>query len=73
MEHLKTSSNQSLNHEYTLCVLGEGAVGKTSLTTQFVEGVFTSKYHTTIEDVFKKTIEVDGKRFILEIVDTAGT
>ncbi|CAF4675035.1 unnamed protein product, partial [Rotaria sp. Silwood2] len=25
MEHLKTSSNQSLNHEYTLCVLGEGA------------------------------------------------
>ncbi|CAF3040817.1 unnamed protein product [Rotaria sp. Silwood2] len=73
MEHLKTSSNQSLNHEYTLCVFGEGAVGKTSLTTQFVEGVFTSKYHTTIEDVFKKTIEVDGKRFILEIVDTAGT
>ncbi|CAF4022623.1 unnamed protein product [Rotaria sordida] len=72
MEHLKLTSNHSLNREYKLCILGEGAVGKTSLATQFIQGIFISKYDPTIEDVFKKIVEIDGKQFIVEILDTAG-
>ncbi|CAF0995038.1 unnamed protein product [Rotaria sp. Silwood1] len=73
MGHLELVSNHSLNREYKLCILGEGAVGKTSLATQFVQGIFICKYDPTIEDVFKKTIEIDGKQSIIEILDTAGT
>ncbi|CAF4443471.1 unnamed protein product, partial [Adineta steineri] len=31
------------------------------------------KYDATIEDVYKKTVEIDGKQYSLEILDTAGT
>ncbi|CAF1553983.1 unnamed protein product, partial [Rotaria sordida] len=68
----KLASNNSLNREYKLCIIGEGAVGKTSLATQFAQGIFISKYDPTIENVFRKTVEIDGKQFIVEILDAAG-
>jgi GTPase SAR1 family protein len=40
---------------------------------QFVQGIFMPKYDPTIEDVYKKTVEIDGKNYSLEILDTAGT
>ncbi|CAF3809664.1 unnamed protein product [Rotaria magnacalcarata] len=40
---------------------------------QFVQGIFMPKYDPTIEDVYKITIEVDEKRYSIEILDTAGT
>ncbi|CAF1096673.1 unnamed protein product [Adineta steineri] len=59
--------------EYKLCVFGSGGVGKSCLTMQFVQGIFMPKYDPTIEDVYKKTVEIDGKQYSLEILDTAGT
>ncbi|UJR20888.1 hypothetical protein I4U23_023997 [Adineta vaga] len=59
--------------EYKLCVFGSGGVGKSCLTMQFVQGIFMPKYDPTIEDVYKKTVEIDGERYSLEILDTAGT
>ncbi|CAF3239146.1 unnamed protein product [Rotaria socialis] len=59
--------------EYKLCVFGSGGVGKSCLTMQFVQGIFMSKYDPTIEDVYKKTVEIDGRQYSLEILDTAGT
>ena len=59
--------------EYKLVVMGSGGVGKSSLTNQFVQGVFTDKYDPTIEDSYKKEIEVDGQKCKVEILDTAGT
>merc|ERR1712013_340412 len=56
-----------------IVLLGSGAVGKSSLTVQFVQGVFVEKYDPTIEDSYRKQIEVDGMACILEILDTAGT
>lgn len=59
--------------EYKLCVFGSGGVGKSCLTMQFVQGIFLPKYDPTIEDVYKKVVEIDEKQYSLEILDTAGT
>ncbi|CAF0743807.1 unnamed protein product [Adineta steineri] len=59
--------------EYKLVVLGSGGVGKSALTVQFVQGIFVGKYDPTIEDCYRKQVEIDGVNCMLEILDTAGT
>ncbi|CAD5124962.1 DgyrCDS13204 [Dimorphilus gyrociliatus] len=59
--------------EYKLVVLGSGGVGKSALTVQFVQGIFVEKYDPTIEDSYRKHVEIDGQQCMLEILDTAGT
>ncbi|KAJ8260419.1 hypothetical protein GJAV_G00181880 [Gymnothorax javanicus] len=63
----------STMREYKLVVLGSGGVGKSALTVQFVQGIFVEKYDPTIEDSYRKQVEVDGQQSMLEILDTAGT
>lgn len=62
-----------LMREYKVVVLGSGGVGKSALTVQFVTGTFIEKYDPTIEDFYRKEIEVDSSPSVLEILDTAGT
>ncbi|KAI9757451.1 MAG: Ras- protein rsr1 [Chaenotheca gracillima] len=59
--------------EYHIVVLGAGGVGKSCLTAQFVQNVWIESYDPTIEDSYRKQIEVDGRHCMLEILDTAGT
>ncbi|KAI3649144.1 hypothetical protein MP228_006998 [Amoeboaphelidium protococcarum] len=59
--------------EYKLVVLGSGGVGKSALTVQFVQSIFVEKYDPTIEDSYRKQVEVDNQQCMLEILDTAGT
>lgn len=59
--------------DYKLVVLGSGGVGKSALTVQFVQSIFVEKYDPTIEDSYRKQVEVDGQQCMLEILDTAGT
>eukprot|EP01121_Diplochlamys_sp_Union-15-3_P007375 TRINITY_DN1870_c0_g1_i1.p1 TRINITY_DN1870_c0_g1~~TRINITY_DN1870_c0_g1_i1.p1 ORF type:complete len:193 (-),score=51.70 TRINITY_DN1870_c0_g1_i1:37-615(-) len=59
--------------DYKIVVLGSGGVGKSALTVQFVQGIFVEKYDPTIEDSYRKMVEVDGEQYMLEILDTAGT
>lgn len=59
--------------EYKIVVLGSGGVGKSALTVQFVQGIFVEKYDPTIEDSYRKQVEVEGQQCMLEILDTAGT
>nr|ACO11078.1 Ras-like protein 3 precursor [Caligus rogercresseyi] len=59
--------------EYKIVVLGSGGVGKSALTVQFVRGIFVEKYDPTIEDSYRKQVEVDNQQCMLEILDTAGT
>jgi Ras-related protein Rap-2C len=59
--------------EYKVVVLGSGGVGKSALTVKFVSGKFVEKYDPTIEDFYRKEIQVDGQPSVLEILDTAGT
>ncbi|EKE40072.1 hypothetical protein ENUP19_0353G0034 [Entamoeba nuttalli] len=60
------------NNGYRVVMLGKGAVGKTSISTQMVSGIFKSLYEPTIEDTFKTSLDIDGTVCVLEILDTAG-
>ncbi|KAK4502967.1 hypothetical protein PRZ48_006394 [Zasmidium cellare] len=66
-------SRSGYQREYHIAVLGSGGVGKSCLTMQFVQGVFVERYDPTIEDSYRKHIDVDGRHVVLEIMDTAGT
>ena len=59
--------------EYKVVVLGSGGVGKSALTVQFVQNKFLEKYDPTIEDFYRKQIDVEDSPTMLEILDTEGT
>ena len=55
-----------------LVVLGFRAVGKSSLTKQFVEKRFTENYDPTIENTFRTKVQIKKVCFDCDILDTAG-
>ncbi|KAL3071755.1 hypothetical protein niasHT_025960 [Heterodera trifolii] len=57
---------------YKLVVIGEGGVGKSSLTIQFFQKQFVDYYDPTIEDQYIQHCEIDGQWVILDVLDTAG-
>jgi len=58
--------------EFSIVVLGAGGVGKSALTVRFVRDNFIENYNPTIEEQYKRPIDYDGERFMLDILDTAG-
>jgi len=59
-------------YEFRITVVGAGAVGKSALTVRFIQGNFVEKYDPTIEDSYRKQVEIDGTACVLDIMDTAG-
>jgi len=57
---------------YKVIVVGDGGVGKSAVTIQFIQGRFEEEYDPTIEDTYQKFIEVDKRKVCLNVVDTAG-
>lgn len=56
-----------------VCILGPTGVGKTSLVKQFVEGIFSEKYQTTIGvKIDKKQITKEGQDVQLLLWDLEG-
>lgn len=55
-----------------IAVMGFRAVGKSSLTIQYVDGLFVDSYDPTIENTFQKNVRVQGKEYTLQLIDTAG-
>jgi GTPase KRas protein len=55
-----------------LVILGVGGVGKTAVTIQFLENHFIESYDPTIEDYYRKQINLDNKSYFVDILDTAG-
>ena len=56
--------------------MGSGGVGKSSITLQLVQNIFTEKYDPTIEDSYRKTLyepSNPNEPYNLEILDTAGS
>jgi len=53
-------------------VMGFRAVGKSTITIQFVENHYVDTYNPTIENTFHKVIKYQGEDYQTEIVDTAG-
>ncbi|CAB3403500.1 unnamed protein product [Caenorhabditis bovis] len=58
--------------KYKLVVIGDGGVGKSSLTIQFFQKQFVDYYDPTIEDQYIQHCEVDGNWVIMDVLDTAG-
>lgn len=59
--------------ELKIVVMGSGGVGKSALTLRFVSGNFVESYDPTVEDYYRKQIELEQSMVTLEILDTAGT
>jgi len=57
---------------YRVVVVGEGGVGKSCLTIQFISEKFVEEYDPTMEDSYRKQVTVDGEECLLDIFDTAG-
>jgi Ras-related protein M-Ras len=57
---------------HKLVVVGDGGVGKSALTIQFIQKQFVADYDPTIEDSYSRHFEVDDKWCILDVLDTAG-
>ncbi|MDA0812414.1 MAG: GTP-binding protein [Verrucomicrobia bacterium] len=56
-----------------VCLVGAYAVGKTSLIRQFVTGVFSEDYLTTVGvKIDKRSVTVEGQEVLLMIWDLAG-
>ena len=56
-----------------VCMVGTFAVGKTSLVRQFVESVYSEKYHTTVGvKVDKKIVKVSEQEVTLVLWDIEG-
>jgi len=47
--------------EFNAVVLGAGGVGKSALTVRFMRDEFLENYDPTIQEEYRKTIEVDGE------------
>ena len=56
----------------TIAVIGFRAVGKSSMTAQFVDGHFKEEYDPTIEAEMYKQIRINKTVISIYIVDTAG-
>ena len=56
-----------------ILLLGDGAVGKTSLVHRFVEGVFNERYKATIGvDIFSKNVSTPNGEVELQLWDLSG-
>ncbi|MEP2652993.1 MAG: Rab family GTPase, partial [Paraglaciecola sp.] len=56
-----------------ICLLGSSGVGKTSLIKQYVEGIFSEKYLTSIGvKIDKKQVETESGQVKLMIWDIEG-
>ena len=57
---------------YKLVIVGDGGVGKSALTIQLTQNHFVHEYDPTIENSYRKQVEIDGETCMLDILDTAG-
>eukprot|EP01112_Ceratiomyxa_fruticulosa_P012633 TRINITY_DN3508_c0_g1_i1.p1 TRINITY_DN3508_c0_g1~~TRINITY_DN3508_c0_g1_i1.p1 ORF type:complete len:204 (+),score=21.19 TRINITY_DN3508_c0_g1_i1:133-744(+) len=57
---------------YKLALVGLGGVGKSCLAIQFIFQRFVEDYDPTLEDSYRKQVNVDGEECLLDIFDTTG-
>jgi Ras-related protein Rab-1A len=64
---------QEYDYLFKILLIGDSAVGKSSLLLKFAEDIFETTYISTIGVDFKiRQISVDGKQCKLQLWDTAG-
>ncbi|XP_065182936.1 ras-like protein rasD [Sycon ciliatum] len=55
-----------------ICVVGDGGVGKSSITLRYLRNEFSEYYDPTIENSYQTEVEFRSRICNIEIVDTAG-
>jgi small GTP-binding protein len=64
---------EGCDYQYSVLLVGDTNVGKTSLLTKYVHDKFTTAFNPTIGIDFKiKTLKINDKKMKLRIWDTAG-
>ncbi|XP_030643196.1 rho-related GTP-binding protein RhoV-like [Chanos chanos] len=66
--------SKKMDQEPTIrCMLvGDGAVGKTSMIISYISSGFPSNYYQTAFDVYTGKVRVDGTPLKIQLLDTAG-
>ncbi|KAL6079365.1 putative transforming protein Ras-1 [Balamuthia mandrillaris] len=57
---------------FRIVVVGVGGVGKSCLTLQYISEKFVEEYDPTLEDSYRKHVNISGEECVLDIFDTAG-
>ena len=66
-------SDQDFAYKFRLILLGDSAVGKSSIHSQFKEGIYSRDIKASVGiDICVKLIEVCGHQIQLELCDTVG-
>ncbi|GAA5856853.1 hypothetical protein JCM8547_008875 [Rhodosporidiobolus lusitaniae] len=55
-----------------IVLVGDGGVGKSSITMCLLNRGFSDEYDPTVEDAYSLNMTVDGVDYAIELVDTAG-
>ena len=69
----KRMDRSDSDYIFKVLLLGEAAVGKTSITNRFAKSEFSLNYSVTLcLDVIRRVIQVGDKKVSLQIWDTVG-
>ncbi|GAA5925401.1 uncharacterized protein JCM15063_005015 [Sporobolomyces koalae] len=55
-----------------IVIVGDGGVGKSSITMALLRRDFSEEYDPTVEDSYSTHLSLDGKEYAIELIDTAG-
>lgn len=64
--------NRMTRSAHMIVVYGGAGVGKSALTIRLVLNHFLDEYDPTIEDSYRKQLEVDDETCVVDVLDTAG-
>jgi small GTP-binding protein len=54
---------------FNIAVIGDSAVGKSALTTQYIQNIFTGEYDPAAVAQYTKRLLIDGETVTIDIVD----
>lgn len=72
MGKAKKDASPATKPTLKICVLGDGAVGKSALTIRYFMNQFVTDWDPTIEDLYEKEDQINNQFFHLCVQDTAG-
>jgi small GTP-binding protein len=73
MAQRQSSNSEKARYVFKIVILGDPAVGKTSLVKRYVDNMFSNDYLMTIgTNILAKTVHIDDNRIKLNIWDLGG-
>lgn len=72
MEHQNSASDDKKEEELRVLMMGYFGVGKSSIVIRFINDQFEEHYYPTVEDRYRKDFISNGKKYVQNVLDTAG-